>query len=54
MTPLEVLDAAFPWPGRTITTRISIEVAHAADKHIIAAREQYLNRMRIAERVGSL
>jgi hypothetical protein len=53
VTPLEVLDLAFPEPGRTVTDEIQRQMARAQDSWVAQAKPNYLNRMRVKDRMES-
>lgn len=51
MTPEEVLEAAFPWPGRTASTLEARLVAEKHDRWTFHAKALYLNRMALMEKM---
>jgi hypothetical protein len=53
MTPLEVLEAAFPWPGRTIERSdfAAQTVAANHDVWVSRAKRMYLNRIALLEKL---
>lgn len=53
MTPLEVLDLAFPEPGRTVTDELQAQMARAQDSWVAQAKPNYLNRMRVKDQLES-